>query len=187
MKEETKNLCHWAAQLYESDRMSSSEIYACLLNTKTRIKEVAQAKQIVGYMLYNHCEYTLQQVVNELNLTNHSTAIYWIDKIQTELRTNSRMKFRYNYMLDVINGNPKPLVRNKNANTDKNVLSEYDMQYIKSNIKFKYNVSYYADMLRKNRSPINVYMRFLKKQSVIFGTQKTSSYKPKLETKKIDY
>lgn len=54
-------------------------------------------------------------------------------------------------------------------------------------MKFKYNVSYFADMLRKNRSPINVYMRFLKKQSVIFGTQKTSSYKPKLETQKIDY
>jgi hypothetical protein len=187
MKEETKNLCHWASQLYESDRMPASEIYACLLNTKTRIKEVAQAKQIVGYMLYNHCDYTLQQVANELNLTNHSTAIYWIDKIQTELRTNSRMKNRYNYMLDVINGNPKPLSRNKNTNSDKNVLSEYDMQYIKSNMKFKYNVSYYADMLRKNRSPINAYLRFLKKQNAIFGTQKSNTYKPKLETKKIDY
>jgi hypothetical protein len=54
-------------------------------------------------------------------------------------------------------------------------------------MKFKYNVSYYADMLRKNRSPINAYLRFLKKQSVIFGTQKSNTYKPKFQTQKIDY
>jgi hypothetical protein len=73
MQEETKDLCYWAAQLYHTDRIPSDIIYDRILNSKSRLKEVAQAKQLVGYMLYNHLGFTLQQVAYELNLTNHST------------------------------------------------------------------------------------------------------------------
>jgi hypothetical protein len=188
MQETTKDLCYWSAQLYHTDRVPSDVIYDRILNSKSRLKEVAQAKQLVGYMLYNHLGYTLQQVAYELNLTNHSTIIYWLDKIQVQLRTNRRMQYRYDYMKDVLRGEQKPIIRQSTSVPNKNELSEADMQFMKSNFNNGYSVSYYADVLRKNRQPVKSYLRFLLKEISIFSAPKIDRFRTSsIKSQSIDY
>ena len=188
MQETTKDLCYWAAQLYHTDRVPSDIIYDRILNSKSRLKEVAQAKQLVGYMLYNHLGYTLQQVAYELNLTNHSTIIYWLDKIQVQLRTNRRMQYRYDYMKDVLRGEQKEIIRQTSNVANRNELSEADMQFMKSNFNNGYSVSYYADVLRKNRQPIKSYLRFLLKEISIFNAPKVDRFRTSgIKSQSIDY
>jgi hypothetical protein len=177
MQETTKDLCYWAAQLYHTDRIPSDIIYDRILNSKSRLKEVAQAKQLVGYILYNHLGFTLQKVAYELNLTNHSTIIYWLDKIQIQLRTNRRMQYRYDYMKDVLSGNQKQIIRQVASVTNRNELSEADMQFMKSNFNNGYSVSYYSDVLRKNRHPIKSYLQFLLKEIGIFNAPKVERFR----------
>jgi hypothetical protein len=188
MQETTKDLCYWAAQLYHSERVPSDVIYDRVLNSNSRLKEVAQAKQLVGYMLYNHLGFTLQQVAHELNLTNHTTIIYWIDKIQVQLRTNKRMQYRYDYMKDVLRGEQKPIIRQQAEIINKNKLSEADMQFIKSNFNNGYSVSYYSDVLRKNRTPIKEYLKFLLKEISIFNAPKVNRFRVTgIKSHSIDY
>lgn len=177
MQEKTKDLCYWAAQLYHTDRVPSDIIYERLLNSNSRLKEVAQSKQLVGYMLYNHLGFTLQQVAYELNLINHSTIIYWIDKIQVQLRTNRRMQYRYDYMKDVLNGVKKEIVRQSVAVINKNELSQADMHFIKSNFSSGYSISYFADALKKNRRPVKLYFKFLLKEFTIFSAPKIERFR----------
>lgn len=188
MKEETKNLCYWAAQLYHTDRVPSDVIYDRILNSKSRLKEVAQAKQLVGYILYNHYSYTLQEVAYELNLINHSTIIYWLDKIQTQLRTNKRMQYRYDFMKDILAGKQREIVRSNVSVINKNILTDADMQFIKSTIRNKYSICYYADVLRKNRTPVRDYIRFLSKELGIFDAPKIEKFRvTSFKTNSIDY
>jgi hypothetical protein len=189
MQENTKNLCYWAAQLYHTDRIPSDKIFDLVLNSKSRLKEVAQAKQLVGFVLYNHFGFTLQQVAFELNLTNHSTIIYWLDKIQVQLRTNRRMQYRYDFMKDVLNGTQKEIVRNTGNAVNKNILSEADMHFIKSTYTSGYSISYYADALRKNRHPVRDYMKFLSNEIHIFDAPKIDRFKHNIKAQSfsIDY
>jgi len=188
MQETTKDLCYWSAQLYHTDRVPSDIIYDRLLNSKSRLKEVAQAKQLVGYMLYNHLGYTLKQVALELNLTNHSTIIYWLDKIQVQLRTNKRMQYRYDYMKDVLRGEQKQIIRQSTSVANRNELSAADMQYLKLNFNNGYSVSYYADVLRKNRQPVKMYINFLSKEFSIFDAPKVNRYRAtKSKSQSINY
>jgi len=188
MQETTKDLCYWSAQLYHTDRVPSHIIYDRILNSKSRLKEVAQAKQLVGYILYNHFGYTYLQVALELNLTNHSTIIYWIDKIQVQLRTNRRMQYRYDYMKDVLRGEQKEIKRQSLTISNKNELTEADMQFIKSNFNNGYSVSYFADVLRKNRQPVKTYMNFLSKEICIFDAPKVERFRAiKSQSQSINY
>ncbi|CAB5223311.1 Chromosomal replication initiator, DnaA C-terminal [uncultured Caudovirales phage] len=188
MQETTKDLCYWAAQLYHTDRVPSDIIYDRILNSKSRLKEVAQAKQLVGYILYNHLGFTLQQVAHELNLINHTTIIYWIDKIQVQLRTNRRMQYRYDYMKDVLRGEQKQIIRQASSISNKNELSEADMQFIKSNFNNGYSVSYYADVLRKNRQPVKTYLSFLLKEFSIFSAPKIDRFRAStIKSQSINY
>jgi len=188
MQETTKDLCYWAAQLYHSERVPSDVIYDRVLNSNSRLKEVAQAKQLVGYMLYNHLGFTLQQTAIEMGITNHATVIYWIDKIQVQLRTNKRMQYRYDYMKDVLRGEQKQIIRQSTAVPNKNELSEADMQFIKSNFNNGYSVSYYADVLRKNRQPVKSYLQFLLKEFSIFSAPKIDRFRTSsIKSQSIDY
>jgi hypothetical protein len=189
MQEKTKDLCYWAAQLYHTDRVPSDVIYDLVLNSNSRLKEVAQAKQLVGFMLYNHFGFTLQQVAYELNLTNHSTIIYWLDKIQVQLRTNRRMQYRYDFMKDVLNGTQKEIIRPTGTIANKNSLSEADMHFIKSTFTSGYSICYYADVLRKNRQPIRDYMKFLSNEIHIFEAPKIDKFRHNTKTQSfsIDY
>lgn len=188
MREETKNLCYWAAQLYHTQRIPSDIIYDRVLNSKSRLKEVAQARQLIGYMLYNHFHLTLQQVADELNLVNHSTVIYWLDKIQVQIRTNKRMEYRYNFMKDVLVGKQKQIVRQRVEIASRNKLSDADMQFIKSNFTSGFSVSYYADVLRKNRMPVKEYLNFLSKEFYIFDAPKIERFRTTgIKSQSIDY
>lgn len=189
MKEETKNLCYWAAQLYHTDRVPSDVIYDLVLNSNSRLKEVSQARQLVGYMLYNHFGYTLQGIASEFNLLNHSTILYWMDKIQVQLRTNRRMQYRYDFMKDVLNGTQKPIIRQSTSVINKNILSQADMHFIKSTFTSGFSICYYADVLRKNRQPVRDYMRFLSKENNIFEAPKIEKFRHtiKNQSQSIDY
>jgi len=188
MQETTKELCYYASQLYHTDRVPSDIIYDRILNSQSRLKEVAQAKQLVGYMLYNHLGYTLQNVAYELNLINHSTIIYWLDKIQVQLRTNRRMQYRYDYMKNVLRGEQKEIIRQPSSVANRNELTEADMQFIKSNFNNGYSVSYYADVLRKNRQPVKKYFQFLLKEITIFSAPKIHRFRTSsIKSHSIDY
>ena len=188
MQETTKDLCYYAAQLYHTDRVPSDIIYDRILNSKSRLKEVAQAKQLVGYMLYNHLGFTLYQTAIELGITNHATVIYWLDKIQVQLRTNRRMQYRYDYMKDVLRGEQKEIIRQSAQVPNKNKLSEADMQFMKANFNNGYSVSYYADVLRKNRQPVKEYLKFLLKEISIFNAPKVDKFRAtSIKSHSIDY
>lgn len=164
MTEETKRLSIAASQLYESERITWQEIYELLTTTKSRVKEVTLARQLVGYMLYNHYGLTLKQVAKEIGLLCHSSIIYFIDNIQVQLRNNKRMQYRYDYMKDVIAGNNKDIIKPKHIKVVKSVLTAADMDFIRSNYKKAFSVCYYSDMLKKHRYPIRRYLKILEKE-----------------------
>ena len=159
MKNETKKLCLWASKLYESQKMSADSIYDLLVNTNSRIKEVAQARQLVGYVLYNNTNMILQQVAEEMGLTNHSTIVHWMDVVQVQLRNNKRMQFKYQFLLDIFNGVEREFIRTTFKGKSKYHLSNADIDFIKSNLDKNKNICYYADTLNKTRTCIKKYLK----------------------------
>lgn len=158
MNEKTKKLCYHASKLYESQRISANTIYDLLVYSNSRVKEVAQARQLVGYVLYNNTKTNLQSVAEELNITNHSTVIHWLDKISVDLRTNRRMQYRVQYLTDIFKGNPRELIRNSFNKTSKHHLTNAEMQFIVDNYENIKDICYYADFLGKNRLSIKRYI-----------------------------
>lgn len=168
MKDKTKQLCLWTSALYESERMSRDEIYAQLISTTSRIKEVSQCKQLVGYLLYNKFDYTMQMVVEEFKLKNHSTAVYWMDRIEHQIKTNKRMKYRYDYLLDCLAGNFKEIKRVNTEFKSKYNLSDADKDFIRLHIDKGYSITYIADVLRKTRGTIKDYIKVIDVKSSKF-------------------
>lgn len=177
MQDKTKTLCYWASQLYQSDILSADEIYDKLLNSKTRKKEVAKAKQLVGYLLYNHYNFTQVMIANEFNLANHSTIVHWLDQVQSELKTNKRMQYRYNLMKDVIDGKDVKLIKQRPRYFSRHALSDADKQFIKDNFNNGFCVSYFADVLNKTRKCVKSYFDYLSDENGIFDAPKINRYR----------
>lgn len=171
MTDETKKLCLWASALYENERLTRDEIYFYITNSKSRIKEVSQTKQLVGYMLYNHFNYTMQMIAEEFSLINHSTVVYWMDRVQMSVKTNKRMKYRYDYLLDCIKGDVKEVRRIGNTTISKRILSDADRDFIRLNINRGYSVTYFADVLRKTRGCIKDYLLLIERKSNKFESK----------------
>ena len=171
MTKETAQLCLWASALYENERLSRDEIYFYLINTRSRVKEVSNARQLVGYVLYNHFDYTMQMIAHEFSLTNHSTVVYWMDRVQMSIKTNKRMKYRYEYILDCINGNVLEIKKMGNSSVSKYKLSEADRDFIKINIDKGYSISYLADVLKKTRKCIKEYLLLIDSKSNKFESR----------------
>jgi hypothetical protein len=176
MTEETKKLSIAASQLYESERINWQEIYELLTTTKSRIKEVTLSRQLVGYVLYNHYGLTLKQVAKEIGLLCHSSIIYFIDNIQVQLRNNKRMQYRYNYMLEVMAGNSKEIIKPKHIKVIKTVLTVGDIDFIRSNYKKDFSISYYSDILKKHKNPIRRYLKILENELGPAGLKGKSLY-----------
>lgn len=171
MKDNTKQLCLWASALYESERVSRDEIYFDVVNTKSRTKEVSQTKQLVGYMLYNHFDFTMQMIAEEFKLINHSTIVYWMYRVQQEIKTNRRMKYRYEYLKDCLQGEVKEIKKMVNSYQSNRILSDADKDFIKFNLDKGFSVSYISDALKKTRGAVKEYIALLNRKN------------PKLEAK----
>lgn len=159
MKDTTKKLCLTASELYESKNYPAHKIFELLLNSKSRIKEVSKAKQLVSYFLYNHYNMTFIQIANEFKMINHSSVLYHVNEVHFSLRTDKRMKYRHDYMLDIINGVERTILRNKPIS--RNVLSDDDKKFIDENV---HTVSYYSDILNKNKGVIRLYLQNVHKE-----------------------
>jgi hypothetical protein len=159
MKDETKQLCHTASRLFQSKRVHRSALYEMILNTNLRLKEVTRARQMIGYILYNHYGFTLKEVVSELNCVNHSTAIYWLDRVQRDIKGNTRVKSQYEYIMNEINGIPNREIPESKINEF--TLTMSDIDFIEMNID-KYNVSEFADILKKYRNVVRRYIEKIK-------------------------
>lgn len=165
MTEETKKLCLWASALFESEKLSRDEIYFYITNTRSRVKPVSNTRQLVGYILYNHYNFTMQMIAEEFSLTNHSTIVYWMDRVQMSIKTNKRMQYRYEYLLDCIKGDVKEVKKMGNSSVSKHKLSEADRDYIRFNIDKGYSISYLADVLKKTRKCIKEYLLLIESKS----------------------
>lgn len=189
MQEQTKTLCYWTSQLYQNEVLHADEIYDKLINSNSRLKPVSKAKQLAGYILYNHYDLTLQMIADEFGLTNHSTVIYWLDQVQSELKTNKRMQYRYNLMRDVINGKEVKIIRQKPKYFSRHALSDADKQFIKDNYNNGFSISYYADALNKTRKTVKDYLNFISKENDIFKAPKINRFRVHSfnKRKEIDY
>ena len=159
MREETKQLCQTASRLFQSKRIHRSALYEMILNTNLRLKEVSRARQMIGYVLYNHYGFTLKEVVSELNCVNHSTAIYWLDRVHSEIKGNTRAKSQYEYIMNEINGIPNREI--PELKTNELTLTISDIDFIEMNLD-KYNVSEFSDILKKYRSVVRKYIEKIK-------------------------
>ena len=171
MTKETAQLCLWASALYENERLSRDEIYFYLINTRSRVKEVSNTRQLVGYVLYNHFDYTMQMIAEEFKLINHSTIVYWMDRVQQEIKTNRRMKYRYEYLKDCLQGEVKEIKKMITAYQSNRILSDADKDFIKFNLDKGFSVSYISDALKKTRGAVKEYIALLNRKN------------PKLEAK----
>lgn len=114
---------------------------------------------MIGYILYNHYGFTLKEVVSELNCVNHSTAIYWLDRVQRDIKGNTRVKSQYEYIMNEINGIPNREIPESKINEF--TLTMSDIDFIEMNID-KYNVSEFADILKKYRNVVRRYIEKIK-------------------------
>jgi hypothetical protein len=180
MKDITKNLCKIAADINESKKFSSDKIFELLINSKSRLKEVSRSKQLVSYFLYNNYNFTLTQIAKELNMKNHTSIMHHIDNVFYGLRTDKRAKYRHDFMLDVMSGLKRTIIRNKTIS--RNELSDDDKKFIDEN---SYNVSYYSDVLTKNKGVISLYLKNIHKENK--ARYKNQMLMPKISFNKIDY
>jgi hypothetical protein len=189
MQEGTKKLCYWASQLYQNELFHADEIYDKLVNSKSRLKPVSKSKQLVGYILYNHFNFTQEMIASEFNLVNHSTIVYWLDRVQSELKTNKRMQYRYNLMKDVIDGKEIKVIKHRPKYFNRHTLSDADKQFIKDNINNGFCVSYFADVLNKTRKTVKDYLTFVTKDNDIFTAPKITRFRVHSfnKRKEIDY
>jgi hypothetical protein len=184
MTKETLKLCYYASELYESKKYTANQIYDLLTKTQSRKKEVTKARQLVSYFLYNHYNLTLKEITKEINLINHTTIMYHIDQVYFSLRTDKRMKYRHDFMLDIINGLERTVIRNKPIS--RNVLSQDDKDFIFNNLNQGYSISYYSDVLNKTKCSIKYYLHSLKKENI--NTFRKNQIKiPNIVNKQIDY
>lgn len=163
MNDTTKKLIKYAAELYETKIVPADKIYDLLLNSVTRKKEVTKTRQLVCYFLYNHYDMTLLQICNEFRLANHTSVLYAVNEVHYSLRTDKRMTYRHDYMLDKINGLERFIIRNKPIL--KSELLDDDKQFIQENINKGYSISYYSDVLNKHKYTIRCFLKFLKSES----------------------
>lgn len=163
MKDTTKKLIKYAAELYESEIVPAEKIYDLLLNSVTRKKEVTKTRQLVCYFLYNHYDMTLLEICKEFRLANHTSVLYGVNKVHFSLRTDKRMTYRHDYMLDRINGLERFIIRNKPIL--RNELSEDDKLFITENLNKGYSISYFSDILNKHKYTIRCFLKFLKSES----------------------
>lgn len=164
MTQDTLKLCYYASELYESKKLSSIDIYNLLTTTTRRIGEVTKARQLVAFMLYNHYNLTMVEIAKEFKLNNHSSIIYQIDKVFYTLRTDKRMKYRYDFMLDIVNGVERTVKRN--TPISRGILSQDDRDFIKANLANDFSVSYYSDILNKTKGAVKFYLFSLKKETL---------------------
>ncbi len=61
------------------------------LKGKTRKKEIAQARHIAMYMCHKILKKTLEEIGDYFNKRDHSTVIYSIQKIQNQVKDNSKL------------------------------------------------------------------------------------------------
>jgi hypothetical protein len=184
MNQDTLKLCYYASELYESKKLSSNDIYQLLTTTNRRIGEVTKARQLVSYFLYNHYKMTMVQIAKEFKLQNHSSIIYQIDKVFYSLRTDKRMKYRHDFMLDIINGVQRIIMRDRPIS--KGILSEDDKEFIKANLSNDFSVSYYADILSKTKGAVKFYLYSLNKET-LNATRKPQVKLSRFVIQKIDY
>lgn len=184
MNETTLKFCYYASELYESKKLSANQIYELLIKSKSRKDEVSRARQLISYMLYNHCNMTMVQIAKELNLKNHSSILYQIDQVYFSLRTDKRMQYRVNFMVDIFNGVYRTITRD--TPISKGVLSDDDKEFIKTNAHKGYSISYFSDVLNKNKGSIKFYLRSLNIDS-LNASRKVQVNLPKFANKQIDY
>ena len=189
MQEQTKTLCYWASQLYQNEIYNADAIYERLVNSKSRLKPISKAKQLVGYVLYNHFDFTQEMIASEFGLVNHSTIIYWLDQVQSELKTNKRMQYRYNLMKDVVNGKEVKIIVPRPKYFTRYSLSDADKKFIKDNYNNGFSISYYADALNKTRKTVKDYLNFISKENDIFTAPKINRFRVHSfnKRKEIDY
>jgi len=166
MKTTTKKLCQLASELYESKNLSAEMIYDLILNSKSRKKEVTKAKQLVSFFLYNHFDMTYCAISREFGFKNHTSVLYHVNEVYFSLRTDKRMKYRHDYILDILNGVERTILRNKPIL--KSVLSEDDKQFIKDNLNQGYSISYLSDVLNKHKGIIKSFLLNVKKERKSF-------------------
>ena len=164
MTQDTLKLCYYASELYESKKLSSNDIYNLLTTTTRRIGEVTKARQLVAFMLYNHYDMTMVEITKELGLKNHSSVIYQINKVFYRVNTDKRMKYRYDFMLDIVNGVQRTV--NRTTPISRGILSQDDRDFIKANLANDFSVSYYSDILNKTKGAVKFYLFSLKKETL---------------------
>tara|TARA_R110000868_G_scaffold136447_1_gene349415 strand:+ start:21063 stop:21578 length:516 start_codon:yes stop_codon:yes gene_type:complete len=163
MKDTTKKLIIYAAELFETKTIPANQIYDLLLNSVTRKKEVTKTRQLVCYFLYNHYEMTLIDICKEFRFANHTSVLYAVNEIHFSLRTDKRMRYRHDYMLDKINGLECSIIRH--IPVLKTELSDVDKLFIQDNFFKGYSISYYSDILIKHKQTIKAFLKFLKEDS----------------------
>jgi predicted transcriptional regulator len=126
----------------------------------------------------------LKEIAKELNLVNHSTIVYHIDQVFFSLRTDKRMKYRHDFMLDIINGIERTVKRNKVIS--KQVLSQDDKDFILNNLNNNYSISYLSDVLNKTKNAVKFYLQSLEKEPKKVNKLQTFNL-PKQTYFKIDY
>jgi hypothetical protein len=184
MKDTTKKLIIYAAELFETKQISADKIYDLLLNSVSRKKEVTKTRQLVCYFLYNHYEMTYVDICKEFRFANHTSVLYAVNEIHFSLRTDKRMQYRCNYVLDKINGLERFIIRNKPIL--KTELLDADKQFIIDNLNKGYSISYYSDVLNKNKGVIKSFLNLLKADSKKINKLQTINL-PKRTNIKIDY
>lgn len=184
MKDTTKKLIIYAAELFETKQIPADKIYDLLLNSVTRKKEVTKTRQLVCYFLYNHYEMTLIDICKEFRFANHTSALYAVNEIHFSLRTDRRCKYRHDYMLDKINGLERFIMRQ--VPVLKTVLMDADKQFIIDNKNKGYSISYYSDILNKHKFTIKSFLKVLKENSKKSNTLRQGNL-PKFKSTVIDY
>jgi hypothetical protein len=184
MNDTTKKLIRYAAELYESKAIPAEKIYDLLLNSVTRKKEVTKTRQLVSYFLYNHYEMTLCDISKEFRLANHTSILYAVNEVHFSFRTDKRMRYRHDYMLDKINGLERFILRP--TTILKTELSNADKQFIEDTLNKKYSISYYSDVLSKNKGIIKSFLKVLNINSKKSNTLRQVNL-PKFKSTTIDY
>lgn len=163
MKGTKEMLAEAAAKLHASRRMEWQEIYHNLLNTNSRLREVARSRQWVGYMLYNFCGLTTTQSAKELGL-DHSTIIYYIENINADLKFCKRAQFKLDVLRKVLNGVKVDIPLPKETELKSFYsLSETDEAYLIANAN-KESITIMADTLKKSRRIVRQFVKPLLKK-----------------------
>jgi hypothetical protein len=133
MDKQLEILAEVSAKLHATQRIKWEDVYFNILHSRTRIKEVARARQWVGYMLYHHTGYTYEQVGEILN-KHYSTIIYWNQCTDMDLRINKRAQYKLETLMAALSGkevsidNPYCIER-----LSRTILTDRDKEFLTKN------------------------------------------------------